>query len=66
MTTGENRRTAGVALLASGAVMFVASALCFTGVLPVPIESRTVVGGVVALAALADVLIGVRFMGSSE
>ncbi len=66
MTTGSNRRTVGVALLVSAALMFVAAALSLTGVLPVPMESRMIVGGIIGVAAVADVIIGVRFLGSSE
>ena len=66
MTTGSNRRTVGVALLVSAALMFVAAALSLTGVLPVPMESRTIVGGIIGVAAVADVIVGVRFLGGSE
>lgn len=62
----SNRRPLGVALLASGAVMLVASVLAWTGVLPVPMQSRAIIGGVLFAAALADVVIGLRFFGSSE
>jgi hypothetical protein len=62
----SNRRPLGVALLASGALMLVASALAWTGVLPVPLQSRAVVGGVLFAAALVDAVIGLRFLGSTE
>jgi hypothetical protein len=55
-----------IALLVSGAVMFVASAVTWTGIVPVPLQSRMIVGVTLFVAALADVVVGLRFLGSSE
>jgi hypothetical protein len=64
--TASNRRPVAVALLASGALMFVASALTWTGIVPVPMQSRMIVGVTLFVAALADVVVGLRFLGSSD
>ena len=62
----QNRRPVAIALLVSGAVMFVMAALAWTGVLPLPMQSRMIVGTTLFVAAMADVMIGLRFLGSSE
>ena len=61
-----SRRPLGLALLASAVLMVAASVLAWTGVLPVPMQSRAIVGGVLFAAALIDLVLGVRFLGSSE
>ena len=63
---GANRRPLGVALLASGMLMLIASVLAWTGVLPVPLQNRAVVGSVILAAALLDLFVGMRFLGSTE
>jgi hypothetical protein len=56
------RRTVGIALLASAAVLVVLGALLAAGVFPVASEHRTLFLSVLLVAAVADAVIGLRFL----
>jgi hypothetical protein len=60
------RRGVGIALTASGVVLLVLAVLFWTRFLPVNEESRAILASAVFVAALADLVIGVRFLGSSD
>lgn len=66
MTAGSARRTIGWVLLASAAVLLMLAALFWTRYLNVNEESRAVLAGAVFVAGLADFVIGIRFLGSSD
>jgi hypothetical protein len=53
-------------LLASAAVLLMLAALFWSRYLNVNEESRAVLAGAVFVAGLADFVIGVRFLGSSD
>jgi hypothetical protein len=60
--SGPNRRFIGRALLASAGILLVIAALGYSGVLPVPDETRGLLAVVTGLAALADVAVAMRFL----
>jgi hypothetical protein len=60
------RRGIGIALVASGVVLVILAVLFWTRFLPVNEESRAILAGAVFLAAITDLVIGVRFLGSSD
>ncbi len=62
----QNRRPLGFALLASAVLMLSAAALSWTGVLPVPLESRALVAGTLLAATVVDLVLGFRFLRSTE
>jgi hypothetical protein len=56
----------GMAMLASAAVLFALAVLFWARFLPIDEDGRPIVAGVVLVAALADFVIGFRFLGSSD
>jgi len=60
-----SRRTLGVALLGTGAIMLVLSVLFWTGVIGIAPESRSIIGTALLLAGLLDIGIGVKFLQSA-
>jgi hypothetical protein len=60
-----SKRTLGVALLGTGAIMLVLSAVFWTGVIAIAPESRPILGAALLVAGLIDVAIGVKFLQSA-
>jgi hypothetical protein len=60
--TAPNRRFIGLTLLASAGILLVIAALSYTGVLPVPDDTRGLLAAVTGLAAVADVVVATRFL----
>jgi hypothetical protein len=59
-----SRRIVGLALAASAAVLALIAALIYTGVFGVAPQSRAIVAGAMAAAAVLDVLLAVYFIVS--
>ena len=64
----RGKRIVALSMMLSAVVLGVVGYLIFAGTLPVPEESRAIVGGAVAVAAVLDLLIGIWFysMGQSS
>jgi len=60
------RALVGRLLLSSAAVMRVLAAAFYLGWLEIEPSARPLVAGVLALAAIADALVGLRFLGESK
>jgi len=60
-----SRRIVGFALAGSAAVLVVLAALIYTGVFGIAEESRGIVAGAMALAAMLDVVLALYFMMSN-
>lgn len=63
-----NKQLVGIILMISAAVLGVLAMLTYTGVVPLPGESRTMGALIVGIAAVADFGVGVMFfrMGQSS
>lgn len=60
------RALVGRLLLSSAAVMLVLAAAFYVGWLEIDPSARPLVAGVLVLAAIADAVIGLRFLGESK
>jgi hypothetical protein len=58
----RRRRFIGVASLASAGLLALVAALAYTGVLPLPPETRGTAAMVMGAAAMLDVLVGFWFL----
>ena len=59
-----SRRIVGFALAASALVLIAVASLIYTGVFGVSEQSRTIVAGAMALAAVLDLLLAIYFIVS--
>lgn len=62
----QGRRVAGFALLAGAVGMGAAAALIYAGTIPVGDDVRGLLAGVLAAVAGLDIVIGIRFLLSSQ
>ena len=64
----RGKRIVSVAMMVSALTLGVVGYLIFAGTIPLPEESRAIVGGGVAVAAVLDLLVGIWFysMGQSS
>jgi hypothetical protein len=64
--TPRPRALIGRLLLSSAAVMLVLAAAFYVGWLEIDPSARPLVAGVLVVAAIADAVIGLRFLGESK
>jgi hypothetical protein len=64
--SARGKQIIGLAMLLSAIVLGVIGYLIFAGTVPVPEESRPIVGGAIGAAAVLDLLIGIWFYSKGE
>ena len=65
-TPGGAHRIVGMTLLVSAAALLVLAALLYARVIPIAPEGRNIVAAVLFVASMADMVIGLRFLSSSD
>jgi hypothetical protein len=59
-----SRRIVGFAMAASAVILLVMASLIYTGTFGVALQSRTIVAGAMAVAAVLDVVLAIYFIVS--
>jgi len=65
-TAARGQQIVGLAMLLSAIVLGVVGYFIFAGKVPVPEESRPMVGGAIGAAAVLDLLIGIWFYSKGQ
>jgi len=66
MPPGRVRALVGKLLLSSAVLMLALAVVFWFGVIPLAPGARPLVAGVLVVAAVADALVGLRFLGESS
>ena len=64
--TAARPNVVALAMVVSAIVMFVVAVLTFVGIVPLPEESRPLVGGLIVAASFVDLLVGVWFFSKGQ
>jgi len=65
-STARGRQIVSLAMIFSAITLGVIGYLIFAGTIPVPEDSRPIVGGAVGVAAVLDLLIGIWFYSKGQ